>query len=64
MTPRYPSRRTFLRAAGVTLALVMLSGKNTDPWVVASQRFLDVVIGIGAALLTQTVVWPLRDGFR
>src|SRR5262249_2345196 len=52
--------RESLRLAGVTLVLVMLSGQKTSPWAVAGQRFLDVVLGILSALLTQTVVWPSR----
>jgi uncharacterized membrane protein YccC len=54
--------RESLRLAGVTLTLVMLSGQGNDPWLVAGQRFLDVVLGIVAALLTQTVLWPSRAG--
>jgi uncharacterized membrane protein YccC len=54
--------RESLRLAGVTLALVMLSGQDASPWAVAGQRFLDVVLGILSALLTQTVVWPSRAG--
>src|SRR6516164_10872183 len=54
--------RESLRLAGVTLVLVMLSGQGASPWAVAGQRFLDVVLGILSALLTQTVVWPARAG--
>jgi uncharacterized membrane protein YccC len=54
--------RESLRLAGVTLALVMLSGQGASPWAVAGQRFLDVVLGILSALLTQTFVWPARAG--
>jgi uncharacterized membrane protein YccC len=54
--------RESLRLAGVTLVLVMLSGQETSPWAVAGQRFLDVVLGILSALLTQTIIWPSRAG--
>ena len=54
--------RESLRLAGITLVLVMLSGQGASPWAVAGQRFLDVVLGILSALLTQTVVWPARAG--
>jgi uncharacterized membrane protein YccC len=54
--------RESLRLAGVTLVLVMLSGQGASPWAVAGERFLDVVLGILSALLTQTFVWPARAG--
>jgi uncharacterized membrane protein YccC len=50
------------RLAGVTLVLVMLFGQGANPWAVAGQRFLDVVLGILSALLTQTFVWPAWAG--
>jgi uncharacterized membrane protein YccC len=56
--------RESLRLAGATLVLVMLSGKDADPWLIAGQRFVDVVLGIVSALLIQTVLWPSRAGSK
>jgi uncharacterized membrane protein YccC len=54
--------RESLRLAGVTLVLVMLSGEGAAPWLIAWQRFVDVVLGICSALLIQAVLWPSRAG--
>jgi uncharacterized membrane protein YccC len=54
--------RESLRLAGITLALVMLTGVDTNPWTLAGVRFADVVIGIVCALLIQTFLWPARAG--
>ena len=49
-----------VRLAGVTLALVMLSGTTTNPWTLGWQRSLDVALGIVAAVVVQLVLWPSR----
>jgi uncharacterized membrane protein YgaE (UPF0421/DUF939 family) len=54
--------RESLRLAGATLVLVMLSGTDAGPWLIAGERFVDVVLGIVCALLTQSVLWPSRAG--
>src|SRR5262249_36199330 len=51
-----------LRLAGATTVLVILGMKEDSPWGLGWQRFLDVVTGIGVALVTQLVIWPARAG--
>jgi uncharacterized membrane protein YccC len=54
--------RESLRMAAATVALVMLTAQDTNPWPIAGLRFADVVVGIVCALLTQTFLWPARAG--
>ena len=49
-----------LRLAGVTLALVVLSGSTTNPWILGWQRSLDVALGVVVALVVQLLLWPSR----
>jgi uncharacterized membrane protein YgaE (UPF0421/DUF939 family) len=54
--------KTSLRLACMTLALVLVTfldpSRPDDPWVLGRERFVDVAIGIGVALLTQLLVFP------
>jgi uncharacterized membrane protein YgaE (UPF0421/DUF939 family) len=52
-----------LRLACMTLGLVVVTSLPSerpagDPWLIGRERFLDSCIGIGAALLTQLLVFP------
>ena len=47
---------TAYRFAGITLTIVLLTGRGHPPWVVASHRFVEVSLGIAVALLV-TLVW-------
>ena len=50
--------RSAYRFGGVTLAIVLLIPRGTNPpWQVALTRFAEVSVGIGVALLFATV-WP------
>jgi len=46
------------RLATVTVAILMLIGRTSSPWVVALHRFLEVSIGIVVAVLIALIVWP------
>ena len=46
------------RLATVTVAILMLIGRANSPWVMALHRFLEVAIGIVAALMISVVIWP------
>jgi len=48
------------RLATVTVAIIMLSGRATSPWVLALHRFTEVSIGIVIALVVSLVLWPSR----
>lgn len=49
--------RSAYRFAGVTLTIVLLIPRTQPPWQVAFNRFAEVSIGIGVALLF-AIVWP------
>jgi uncharacterized membrane protein YgaE (UPF0421/DUF939 family) len=51
---------TAYRFGGITLAIVILIPRSNSAWVVAFNRFAEVSIGIGVALLL-AVVWPERE---
>jgi uncharacterized membrane protein YccC len=51
---------TAYRFGGVTLAIVILIPRLDPPWVVAFQRFAEVSVGIGVALLL-AVLWPEKE---
>jgi len=51
--------RNACRYASITLAIVMLVARVQAAWIVATHRFVEVSIGIGAGLLL-TAVWPER----
>lgn len=46
------------RLATVTVAIIMLIGRSTSPWIIALHRFVEVSVGILIALLISLVVWP------
>lgn len=48
---------TAYRFAAITLSIILLAAHGRGPWVVATQRFVEVSLGIAVALLT-TLVWP------
>ena len=52
-----PADRSAYRFGGVTLTIVLLIPRTNPAWQVAFQRFAEVSIGIGVALLL-TIVWP------
>jgi uncharacterized membrane protein YccC len=52
--------RSAYRFAGITLAIVMLVGHATPPWLIAIHRFVEVSIGIAVGLAI-AAVWPGRD---
>jgi uncharacterized membrane protein YccC len=54
------SDRSAYRFGGVTLAIVLLVPRTQLPWQVAFNRFAEVSIGIGVALIF-AFVWPERD---
>jgi uncharacterized membrane protein YccC len=45
------------RFAGITLAIVMLVARDKPIWILASQRFLEVSLGIAIGLM-MTTLWP------
>ena len=47
------------RFSGITLAIVMLIARDKSAWLVATHRFIEVSVGIGAGLLV-TALWPVR----
>jgi hypothetical protein len=49
-------RRAY-RYAGITLAVVMLVARTQPAWVIAIHWFIEISLGIVAALLL-TAVWP------
>ena len=51
--------RNAYRYASITLAIIMLAAQTSNPWILAVHRFIEVAIGIGAALLI-TAIWPER----
>ena len=46
------------RFAAITLSIVLLFAHTRPPWVVAVNRFLEVSLGIGVALVV-AVAWPV-----
>jgi uncharacterized membrane protein YccC len=48
------------RLAGATVAIVMLSGNQETPWMVALDRFFEVSLGVIIALLVTVFIWPTR----
>ena len=54
------SDRAAYRFGGITLAIVMIVPRTGSAWRVAFDRFAEVSIGIGVALVL-TVVWPERE---
>jgi uncharacterized membrane protein YccC len=60
--------RSSSRLAGVTITIVMLVGQGGSHWTIALDRVAQVLLGIVAALLISTLVFPdrarlrLRDG--
>ena len=58
------SDRTAYRFGGVTLAIVLLVPRTDSAWHIAFNRFAEVSIGIGVALVL-TVSWPeIEDSLR
>jgi uncharacterized membrane protein YgaE (UPF0421/DUF939 family) len=45
------------RFAGITLAIVMLVPRDKPAWVIATNRFVEVSVGIAVGLLV-TAIWP------
>lgn len=54
------SDRAAYRFGGITLAIVMLVPRTGPAWEMALDRFAEVSIGIGVALI-MTVVWPEKE---
>jgi uncharacterized membrane protein YccC len=50
------SNRSAYRFAGVTLGIVLLVPRAGSPWHIAFDRFAEVCIGLGMALIL-TLVW-------
>jgi uncharacterized membrane protein YgaE (UPF0421/DUF939 family) len=46
------------RFAAITLSIVVLITHGRPPWIVATERFIEVSLGIAVALL-MTVAWPV-----
>jgi uncharacterized membrane protein YgaE (UPF0421/DUF939 family) len=46
------------RFAAITLTIVLLTRHDRPPWIVATDRFIEVSLGIAVALLV-TVAWPV-----
>jgi uncharacterized membrane protein YccC len=46
------------RFAAITLSIVVLIGHTRPPWVVATNRFIEVSLGIAVALIV-TLIWPV-----
>ena len=55
-----PLNLTAYRFGSITLVIVLLVPRTGSPWQIAFNRFAEVSIGIGVALIL-TVVWPERD---
>ena len=51
--------RAAYRFAGITLAIILLTGGDKAPWVAAIHRFVEVSIGIAVGLVI-TALWPER----
>ncbi len=51
---------TAYRFAGVTLAIIVLIGRDRSAWVIAEHRLIEVSVGIAVGLM-MTIVWPERD---
>lgn len=49
--------KTAYRYAGITLTIIVLIPRATDPWIGAFHRFIEVTIGILVALAV-VAVWP------
>lgn len=49
--------RNAFRYSGITLAIVMLVGRNQPAWEIALHRFVEIALGIAVGLAT-TAVWP------
>ena len=49
--------RAAYRYAGITLAIVMLIGRNESAWATAAHRFIEVSVGIAVGLAA-TAIWP------
>jgi uncharacterized membrane protein YccC len=49
--------RNAYRFAGITLAIITLVTRNAPAWIVATNRFVEVALGIAVGLLL-TAVWP------
>jgi uncharacterized membrane protein YccC len=56
LTAAAHSNRSAYRFAGVTLAIVLLVPRTGSPWHIALDRFADVCIGLGVALIL-TAFW-------
>jgi uncharacterized membrane protein YgaE (UPF0421/DUF939 family) len=48
------------RLAGVAVAIVMLTGHPTSPWIAPLHRFLEVSFGIVIAVAVSVLIWPVR----
>ncbi|MFY9689768.1 MAG: FUSC family protein [Candidatus Acidiferrales bacterium] len=55
--------RAAYRFAGITLAIILLVGRDRSAWVSAIHRFIEVSIGIAVGLVI-TALWPERDTAR
>jgi uncharacterized membrane protein YgaE (UPF0421/DUF939 family) len=53
--------RAAYRFAGITLAIILLTGHEQGAWVAAIHRFVEVSIGIAVGLVI-TALWPERKG--
>jgi uncharacterized membrane protein YccC len=51
--------RPAYRFAGITLAIILLITRASDPWVMAAHRFFEVSVGIAVGLAV-TALWPER----
>ena len=49
--------RTAYRFASITVAIIMLVGRNKPAWVIATHRFVEVSVGIAVGLAL-TAIWP------
>jgi uncharacterized membrane protein YgaE (UPF0421/DUF939 family) len=47
------------RLAAITLSIVLLITHSRPPWIVATERFIEVSLGIAVAL-AMTVAWPVE----
>ncbi len=52
--------RSAYRFAGITIGIVVLVAHTAPAWRIALNRFIEISIGIGVALLL-TVLWPEAD---
>jgi uncharacterized membrane protein YgaE (UPF0421/DUF939 family) len=48
------------RLAGVAVAIVMIIGHPTRPWIAPLHRFLEVSFGILVAVVVSVSIWPTR----